>query len=147
MPFAAVDYLLTGFELRKIPPLFNVHERGFLPQSHAEIDRKREGEPRVTISQNVPVEIPPITIPKRLIRSAYQYHINRVHRREEQLQLLLKLPAKLSNGETTYVSALVDTGAQVNLMRGGCVPAREWSRAAEALSFLTASGERLAGGS
>ena len=62
------------------------------------------------------------------------------------MQLLLRVPALLSNDEQKYLEILVDTGAEANLVRIGLLPDHLFFTASRILKLLTANGQRLAGG-
>ena len=74
------------------------------------------------------------------------YRVGRVSFDGEDLQLVLRVPVELSNGEISEWKILVDTGAQANLVRKGLVPDHLMFSATEPLSFRTANGQRLEGG-
>jgi hypothetical protein len=58
----------------------------------------------------------------------------------------MKIPAWLSNGEKIILDTLVDTGAEVNLVRMGLMPDHLFFSASKKLKLLTANGSRLSGG-
>ena len=62
------------------------------------------------------------------------------------LQLLMKIPTKLPNGEEKKLEILVDTGAEANLVKLGKMPRHLVYAAPQPLRFLTANGQRLGGG-
>ena len=68
----------------------------------------------------------------------------RVRKAGESLQLSLLLPVTTATGDTKKLRVLVDTGAQINLIRDGLVP---MAPAPTILSFASASGAPMAGGS
>ena len=61
-------------------------------------------------------------------------------------QCYKKVRAEFQNGEHRLLRVLVDTGAQANLIRTGVVPSAMFRPARQPMTFLTVSGETLAGG-
>ena len=51
-----------------------------------------------------------------------EYKVNHIKVGQEYLQLLMRIHCRLPNGRTRKLRVLVDTGAQVNLIREGLVP-------------------------
>ena len=58
----------------------------------------------------------------------------------------MKLPVFLPNGEAQFLKVLVDTGAEANLVRINLLPNHLFFSAPKPLNFVTASGQRLGGG-
>ena len=66
---------------------------------------------------------------------------------DNDLQLVVKLDLVLPEGSTLPgVEILIDTGAEVNLIREGLVPKHLLSPAEKTFRFLTADGTRMRGG-
>ncbi len=72
------------------------------------------------------------------------YQIRQV--RGDQRQLLLRVRAQGPDGVQRTMSALVDTGAQVNLIRKGLFPEGIFRPAARAVRLVTADGKDMEGG-
>ena len=64
----------------------------------------------------------------------------------KHLQLLLRAPVEISNGEIREVNILVDTGAQANLIREGLVPHHLTQCAKRRLQLIAANGQVIPGG-
>jgi len=58
----------------------------------------------------------------------------------------LELDAQLPNGEVIPLKVLVDTGAQVNLVRRELIPQEFWREAKNPIQLITANGSILPGG-
>ena len=67
--------------------------------------------------------------------------------RGDNAQLLLRVNAKLPDGEKKTLLALVDTGAQVNLFRSGIFTDWQMRPAQNPIKLITVDGTRLSGGS
>ncbi len=62
-----------------------------------------------------------------------------------QMQLLLDIDASLPNGTLVALKVLVDTGAQVNLIKERLVPCQFFRRAENPLKLITANSSILEG--
>ena len=67
-------------------------------------------------------------------------------RNKEFLQLVLKVEVQLENGTTKFLNALVDTGAQTNLLKSGVASFRCTHKGKEPLEVIAANGEIIRGG-
>ena len=63
----------------------------------------------------------------------------------KRTQLLMTLRVRGPNGKDTHLTALVDTGACVNLIKKGCL-SDQMTTSADPLKMVTANGETLQGG-
>ena len=84
-----------------------------------------------------------VNIPERFTRNI---PLNQVHDAGESLQLLLKIPARLDNGDEVVLSVLIDTGAEANLVRTRVLPSSMFFPAQTPLNLVTANGCPLMGG-
>ena len=84
-----------------------------------------------------------VNIPERFTRNI---PLNQVHDAGESLQLLLKIPARLDNGDEVVLSALIDTGAEANLVQTRVLPSSMFFPAQTPLNLVTANGCPLMGG-
>jgi hypothetical protein len=62
------------------------------------------------------------------------------------MQLIMKIPAYLFNGEKVVLKVLIDTGAEANLVRKGLISGHLFGAAPKILRFITAGGQVLPGG-
>ena len=62
------------------------------------------------------------------------------------MQLVLKIPARLPNGVTKELKILVDTGAEANLVRKNLLPRELFYPSHNHLRLLTANGQDMQGG-
>ena len=85
-------------------------------------------------------------VPDKMLRKRRFYRVGRISYDVEDLQLVLRVPVELNNGEVTEWKILVDTGAQANLVRKDLVPDHLMFSATQPLNFRTANGQRLEGG-
>ena len=88
-----------------------------------------------------------VEVAQRLLQPNGFYHVGSCHSKNSNFQLILKLPMKLSNGETHVLKVLIDTGAEANLVRLNLLPQHLFFQAPNPLKFRTANGQRLEGGS
>ena len=65
---------------------------------------------------------PTLEVPERLLQPKNTYKVNHVKSGQNFLQLPMKIKCRLPNGRVRKLKVLVDTGAQVNLIREGLVP-------------------------
>ena len=63
------------------------------------------------------------------------------------MQLLLEIDASLPNGSLVALKVLVDTGAQVNLIKERLVPCHFFQRGVNPVKFITANNSILEVGS
>ena len=66
-------------------------------------------------------------------------------KKKRKTQLLLSLIFRGPNGKDTYLTAAVDTGACVNLIKNGCL-SDQMTQSADPFLMVTAKGETLQGG-
>ena len=74
------------------------------------------------------------------------YEVGSLRHKNNNLQLILRLPLTLANGETREIKALIDTGAEANLIRMGLLPSHLFFQSQNPLSLIAANGQRLGGG-
>ena len=82
----------------------------------------------------------------RLLRPINSYVIGSCNRLSQNLQLMMKLPVFLPNGDSQLLKILVDTGAEANLVRINLLPNHLFFSAPKPLNFIAANGQRLGGG-
>jgi hypothetical protein len=87
-----------------------------------------------------------VVVAPNLLQPTSFYVMKCSKKESNNMQLLLKVPALLSNDEKKYLEVLVDTGAEANLVRIGLLPDHLFFTASKILKLLTANGQRLAGG-
>ena len=58
-----------------------------------------------------------VFLASRLLRPINSYVIGSCNRVSQNLQLMMKIPVTLPNGDTQTLRILVDTGAEANLVR------------------------------
>jgi hypothetical protein len=98
--------------------------------------------------KNSPIPLDPEEweIPERCCHLDNMLRINKVLSIENELQLLLRLQAFFPNGEGKQLRVLVDTGAQVNLVKNVVVP-RHLARAPpRPIRLVAANGQCVLGG-
>lgn len=61
-------------------------------------------------------------------------------------QLIVRVQAMDRSGNVDWINALVDTGAQANLLSTSRFPVGSWQTSSQPLSLLTVAGEPLGGG-
>ena len=62
------------------------------------------------------------TVPIRLTHSRKDYPLNKVRQVEDERQLLMRVGTVDVEGSQRFLKILVDTGAEVNLVRTGLIP-------------------------
>ena len=62
------------------------------------------------------------------------------------LQLVMALEVELPGEEVKVMEALIDTGAEIKLIRKNCNPDMLWSKASNKINLITANGQKLLGG-
>ena len=65
---------------------------------------------------------------------------------KDLLHLMLELEVELEDGSSKFLQALVDTGAQRNLLKTGLVPNRCTRKSKDPLELIAANGETIRGG-
>jgi hypothetical protein len=64
----------------------------------------------------------------------------------DKVQLLLDMDVELPNSKLKNMKILVDTGAQINLVKRGLIPPSLWQRARNPVRLITANNSVLGGG-
>ena len=77
---------------------------------------------------------------------SHHFRLDSVSHKSEELQLVLLVKAFLPDGDETRLKILIDTGAQVNLVRKGLISDWLLKPASEKLSLRTANGQVMEGG-
>ena len=127
IPAAVVDYLLTA------PVKFR-----FANQSP-----KSPSNPPTPPVTSV---VEPTQVPSRCLRDPYTYTLGKIAWEDDEAQLLLELDVILPNGDLRRVRALVDTGAQVNLIRKKLVPKHLLTSPSHPIRLVAANQEIIQGG-
>lgn len=104
---------------------------------HQEISLERE---KKVMPENV------LVLPKRMCRNRSCYAVNSLQRKEKELMLTLVLRVCSPGGRQKFIRALVDTGAQVNLIKKGLFPGGDFVEAESPLRLIAANGQVLEGG-
>ena len=85
-----------------------------------------------------------------LVSPSYARKVARTYKVKQKIpqdtELILELEAFLENGTTRKIKALVDTGAQANLVRQGLVPSHLTRTAKQPLQLIAANGQVISGG-
>ena len=126
VPDGVVDYLLSapkGYKKRS-------------PRSPRLEQWPQEDQPEMEV----------IPIPDRCLRAHSFYKLGQVNLVEDDMQLMLELNVYLPNGNAKRVKALVDTGAQINLVRRRLVPNHLLSCARQAVKLVAANQQLIEGG-
>ena len=113
---------------------------------------------RITLSsphQNLPAKLK-YRIPADLVRELGGFcraaQVYKVSQWEEEAshdddrQLLVTVKTRGPDGRIRYLKALVDTGAEANLVRTGLLSPSLFRRSRHPLSLVTADGKRMEGG-
>ena len=126
-PAALVEYLMSVSDNSRVNVWQKVGVRG-------KVEEEKEEAPKET------------KLPDRVLRNVDKYTVGKVARNGEDLQLLMKLEVGKMNGGVQVIKMLIDTGAQVNLVRKGLVEDHLMYAARNPLTLATANGQRLEGG-
>ena len=87
-----------------------------------------------------------VLVGPRLLKPSKSYILGTCVSKAENTQLVMQIPAKMPNGEILVIKALIDTGAEANLVRTGFFPRHLFQGAAKPLRLVTASGHQMEGG-
>ena len=87
-----------------------------------------------------------IEMAQRFLRPRAAYPVNKFVNDGEVLQLVLNVGCEMPDGERRVIKALVDTGAEENLIRMGIIPSKYFQRAGKLLKFVAANGTVMSGG-
>jgi hypothetical protein len=85
-------------------------------------------------------------VPYRLTRKRWNYGVDTVRRSGNEVQLVVSIPVELPNGQKRFLRMLVDTGAQVNIIRKGLIGPENFENAKKPLTLITANGQVMDGG-
>ena len=85
-------------------------------------------------------------IPNRMRKPREEYAVHSLHTYGRETQLIMKIGVELPSGRKSTLLVLIDTGAQVNLVRKGIFPSSEFERAEKPVSLITANGQLMDGG-
>ena len=72
--------------------------------------------------------------------------VNKINVTEDEMQLVLRVLLTLPDGKKMLAKALVDTGAQVNIVRQGLVPQYLMEKATDPVRLVAANQEIIPGG-
>ena len=86
-----------------------------------------------------------VFLASRLLRPINSYVIGSCNRVSQNLQLMMKIPVTLPNGDTQTLRILVDTGAEANLVRINLLPSHLFY-GPNLLNFVAANGQSFGGG-
>ena len=87
-----------------------------------------------------------IVLASRMLRPRKFYEVGTIIHKHDDLQLIMELPLILPNNETIRIKALIDTGAEANLIRMGLAPSHLLRQAKYPMKLIAANGQRLGGG-
>ena len=85
-------------------------------------------------------------MPERCLQKVKNFRVGKIVHADDELQLLMRLFVRLPTGEGRVLNALIDTGAQVNLIRTGLLEPRLLQRAKSPVRLVTANNQVLQGG-
>ena len=88
-----------------------------------------------------------IHLPKRLCCPVNGQLLGQVVKKGNAKQLLIKIRATQPDGRQFDLHALIDTGAQANLIRKDMLPLSAYQQSHRPLALITADGTRMEGGS
>ena len=74
------------------------------------------------------------------------FMLGRVERRGGALQLMVEVQISVNGSTPKSIKALIDTGAQTNLLKANVFPDEFWTNAKKPLALTTVNGETLPGG-
>ena len=94
----------------------------------------------------IPVNPEPLVIRPYCLHPKCMYKVDSQSFKGDELQLVLLAAVKLPNGSRQMAKFLVDTGAQVNLIRKGLIPEEFLEVAERPLRLRTVSGQQFEGG-
>ena len=111
-----------------------------------ELSKKPSTKPYKSVLQTLVDVAPQIEVPERLLLPKTEYRVNHIKVGQEYLQLLMRIHCRLPNGRTRKLRVLIDTGAQVNLIREGLVPYVCTQQAIKPVRLMAANQLPLPGG-
>jgi len=82
----------------------------------------------------------------RMLKPRRAYFLGKCKCQHDDMQLIMRIPAEMPNGESKILKVLIDTGAEANLIKIGLIPDHLFHSAKKVLHLITASGQSLAGG-
>ena len=123
--------------------------RGYAPQSPTQSARenlvnKKEGEGSNSHSKFV--DIDEIEVPERCLHPIPHYNIGKIEVEGDNLQLLMMLDVFFEGDGKRRMQILIDTGAQINLVKNTLIPWHLARLAPKAVRLITANGQRMEGG-
>ena len=149
IPEAVVEYLLAekkpNATTRRV---VNASGRG-IPFSDSSSDSLGEISQRTTLGgepDNGEDFDATFLVDEEWLHPRKKYILNTCVERRDKVQLVMELPAVLSNGEVRNLKVLIDTGAQANLVRKGLISSHLFYGAPRILKLIAANGQRIEGG-
>ena len=128
-PPKLVDYLLgVDEECQEAPIITPLHRS----EEKISVEEREVGET--------------IQIPPHQLKERNSFFVGAISFEEEEMQLIMAIVVSLQNNEKRVFKILIDTGAQINLIRKDMVPEWMFTDAPEKINLRTVSGQRLAGG-
>ena len=136
-------YRLGGLKMK-----FSTKQKGRIPEAVIEylveecvapgpVRQASEGESQFEDS---------VVVSSRLLWPSKAYNVGSCTSKAENTQLVMEIPVRMANGEILVMKALIDTGAEANLVRTGFFPRHMFFGAEKPLKLVTASGHRMEGG-
>ena len=115
-------YRLGGYRMK-----FSTRQKGRIPEKLVEylLDENNSGGQVANIvggESNDGVVGGEVEVAPRLLYPNSYYSVGSCHAKNNNFQLILKLPGRISNGDTHMLKILIDTGAEANLVRMNLLP-------------------------
>ena len=147
IPEKAIEYLLAGSGGDTGKQGGASAEPGLAPHIISQEENKSEKERTKILGGEHAVEnnVCEVLVAPNLLQQP-SFYVMECAKKKGSAQLLMRIPAWLSNGEKIILNTLVDTGAEVNLVRLGLLPDHLFFSASKKLKLLMANGNRLSGG-
>ena len=111
-----------------------------------DFDEKLVQEKSIEKAENEDVKVRPeiFAVPENV---PFEEHMMKVRAlKAEKTSLQLRMWVLQGEGERVSLTALIDTGCEVNLVRRGLIPSQYFSASTARIRLVTANGEPLGGG-
>ena len=127
MPYALVDYLMSAAQFQNIPVSMESDACSMTPVQEPDAEAA-------------------FSVPERWLQKIGSGEGGVVTLEDQELQLLIPILVQFPNGQKRLIQALVDTGAQINLVRMGLVPDELMGQPERSVRLLAANNQPIQGG-
>ena len=140
--------LCDGISCPNLQPNSKKHKfcLGGYKMKHTTLSKGRMPAKLVDYLLQIPPIIRQVQVTQGCLDSAETFSVGKLSKSGPELQLAMLLKVRTTQGVVKTLKALIDTGAEANLIRQGVLDFSHFENAQEPIQLVTANGQRLMGG-